>query len=656
MRRALKKSALRKIIAILVLSVSPVVGVLAQQTWTVNFNDSEINEVIKFVADITHKTIVIDPRVKGRVKVISAAPLDSEQLYNLFLSVLEIHGFTAIEVGDVVRVVPIKDARSSPLTISNQNQTGSAKQVTKVLQLKNIAAIKLLPIIRPLVPQHGHIAAYEPSNAIIVSDTEANIARLEKLIARIDKSAVSATELIHLEHAQADEVVTILGKLQQTAGKNQANTQLKMVADKRTNGILISGEDVQRERIKTLISRLDQPQPQTGNVRVVYLEYAEAKQVAEVLSNVVKNMAKLAPGGDTKGVSSQATVEADEDTNALLITADPDTLNSLLGVVARLDIRRAQVLVEAIIVEVNDIAGRDLGIEWLFRDDRGGFGSSINPDSAMGAVAAGAVGDDTGIVDLAGALTGLPGATFGTGRLDKDIDFVVLVNALQQDTGTNILSTPNLLTMDNHPATISVGQEVPFITGSFTNTGSNTGSTNPFQTIERKNVGIKLEVTPHINDGSSLVLEIVQEDSSLTGATGITASDVITNERTIDTKIMAEDGEVIVLGGLIRDDVSMYEQKVPVLGSIPLLGRLFRTESSSVTKTNLMVFIRATILRDKQDIKGATAEKYHYIRDQQIDSRKFDGLMLDEELLRVLPEWQEEASRSQQDDASGVER
>jgi len=619
----------------------------AGKTWTVNFNDSEINEVIKFVADVTGKTIVVEPRVKGRVKVISAAPLNAEQLYNLFLSVLEIHGFTAVEVGEIVRIVPIKEARTSPISVSDRSAPDDSTQITKVLQLKNVAAIKLLPVIRPLVPQHAHIAAYEPSNAIIMTDSSANIARMELLIAKIDKAAVATTELVHLEHAQADEVVKTLAKLQQTDAKGASGTQLKMVADSRSNGILLSGDDLQRERIKLLIAKLDLPQAQSGNVRVVYLEYAEAKQVATVLSNVVKNMAKLAPGGDSKSGAASATIEADEDTNAILITADSDTLESLLAVVTRLDIRRAQVLVEAIIVEVNHIAGRDLGIEWLFRDDNGGFGSSINPDSAMAAVASG-IGDDgtddAGALEtLAGALTAIPGATFGAGRLDKDIDFVVLLNALQQDTGANILSTPNLMTMDNNPATISVGQEVPFITGSYSSTGSSSNPSNPFQTIERKNVGIKLEVTPHINDGSSMVLEITQEDSSLTGATGINASDVITNERTIETKIMAEDGEIVVLGGLIRDDVSVFEQKVPVLGSIPLLGRLFRTESNTVNKTNLMVFIRATILRDRQDIRGATAEKYRYIREQQLETRKTNSLTLDEELIRLIPEWEENA-------------
>jgi general secretion pathway protein D len=625
----------------------------APQTWTVNFNDSEIGEVIKFVADATQKTIVIDPRVKGRVKVISATPLDREQLYNLFLSVLQIHGFTGIEVGGIVRIVPIKEARTSPAPIVDQvDDSGDVSLVTKVLQLKNVAAIKLLPVLRPLVAQTAHIAAYEPSNAIIISDSMANIARMEKLIARIDKAAVATTELVYLENAQAEDVVSILTKLQASGDKGKSGTQLKMVPDERSNAILLSGDDIQRQRIKNIISRLDQSRPQSGNVRVIYLEYAEAEKVAEVLSKVVKNMASLTPGGDSKK-GGTATIEADADTNALLITADPDTLDSLLAVVDRLDIRRAQVLVEAIIVEVNDIAGRDLGIEWLFRDDNGGFGSSVNPDSSIGAIASAAnSGDDdeSALASLAGALTSIPGATFGAGRLNKDIDFVVLLNALQQDTGTNILSTPNLLTMDNHAATISVGQEVPFITGSFTNTGGNNPS-NPFQTIERKNVGIKLEVTPHINDGSSMVLEIVQEDSSLTGATGINASDVITNERTIETKIMAEDGEVVVLGGLIRDDVNVFEQRVPVLGSIPILGRLFRTESNAITKTNLMVFIRASILRDKEDIRGATAEKYRYIRDQQLNTRQLDSLMIDDDLMKIIPEWEEQIRSSKNTDA-----
>lgn len=617
-------------------------GAVAQQTWTVNFKDSDIQEVIKFVADATGKTLIIDPQVKGRVKVISATPLDKEQLYNLFLSVLEIHGFTAITVGDIVRVIPIKEARTTPAPVSDGlNPAGTSDaQVTQVIQLQNIAAVKVLPVIRPLVPSHAHLAAYAPSNAIIISDTVANIQRIKNLIDRIDKAAVDTTEMVPLDHAQAEEVVRILTQLTNGGADKGAGSQLKLVADKRTNGILVSGDDLQRQRIKQLIARLDRPQQQSGNVRVVYMEYARAEQVAKVLSNVVQNMAKLTPG-DKGGSASQATIEADEDTNALLITADLVTLKSLMAVIERLDIRRAQVLVEAIIVEMQDISGRDLGVQWLFKNDDRGFGSSVNADGAgtLAGVAQGALTDsEEGDEDFLGALASTVGQTLGVGKVSGHTDFVVLINALHQDTGANILSTPNLLTLDNNPAYISVGQNVPFVTGSYTNTGGTSSPENPFQTVTRENVGVSLEVTPHINEGNTVVLEITQEVSSLTGAT--TATDVITNERKISTQVMAADGEVVVLGGLIKDDVQAFEQKVPVLGSIPFLGRLFRSESNLVTKTNLMVFIRATVIRDNEKLTGATGEKYRYIRERQLQRKDLGDVLVDKIERAVLPEWQ----------------
>lgn len=633
-----------------VLGLSLVSTALAQQTWTVNFKDSDIHEVIKFVADATDKTLVIDPQVKGRVKVISATPLDSEQLYNLFLSVLEIHGFTAISVGDIVRVIPIKEARTTPGPLvpgaPGKEPLTTDTQVTQVIQLQNVAAVKLLPVIRPLVPSHAHLAAYAPSNAIIISDTAANIERVRGLIARIDRAAVDATELVPLEYAQAEEAVNILTQLTQTNGeKGTSGSTLKLVADKRTNGILVSGDDLQRQRVKQLIARLDQPQEQSGNVRVVYLEYARAEQVAKVLGNVVKSMAKLSPGD--KAGAGQATIEADEDTNSLLITADPVTQKSLAAVIERLDIRRAQVLVEAIIVELEDGTDRDLGVQWLFRNENRGFGSSVNDRGGLASVAAGALAegdngdeDDTDPDELfLNALTSTVGQTFGVGRVGGDTDFVVLVNALHADSGANILSTPNLLTLDNHPASISVGQNVPFVTGSFSNTGSGTSTpTNPFQTIQRENVGITLEVTPHINEGDSVVLEISQEVSSLTEDTS--AADVITNERSISTQILARDGEVVVLGGLIRDDVQASEQKVPLLGDIPLLGRLFRSDDTRVRKTNLMVFIRATVIRDDESLTGVTGEKYRYIREQQLKRKDLGSVRVKTGDRNLLPVWQ----------------
>ncbi|WP_425460035.1 type II secretion system secretin GspD [Exilibacterium tricleocarpae] len=652
-----------------------------EQTWTVNFNDSDIGEVIKFVADASGRTIIIDPRVKGRVKVISAEPLSGDQLYDLFLSILDVHGFTAIPRGNVVRIIPSKDGRTEggvvrpgqttrvtkPKPAPNQAAALSNNEhVTEVIQLDNVTAVKVLPVLRPLVPQHAHLAAYDNSNAIIVSDTIANIRRIKDIIERLDRAAVAKTEVIALKHAQAEEIVRILKELEnKDAGKGAATSKLVLVADKRINGVVVSGDDLQRQRARDLISQLDQPQQQAGNVRVVYLEYADAEQVAEVLGKVMQSLGKVGPGGDKAGsAAGNATVEADPETNALLITADVDVLPTLLAVVEKLDIRRAQVLVEAIIVELEGGEDNALGVQWLFQGDSNGIGSSSLGDGLLGNIAAGILGTevtrrfdpDTGRLieeirsdndaELGGALAGNRGQIFGVGRQnDNGSSFLFLLNALEQQTGSNILSTPNLLTMDNHEATITVGQNVPFVTGSFSNTGGGASNPqNPFQTIERQNVGITLKVTPKVNEGDSVVLDIVQEVSSLSGAT-VQASDVITNERKVETQVMAKDGEIVVLGGLIQDNVQESEQRVPFLGSIPGLGRLFRSDATTVSKTNLLIFIRPTVIRNAEELTGATAEKYRYIRERQILQRERGEVKVDESLLPLLPEWPEGASQ-----------
>ncbi|TVZ37266.1 general secretion pathway protein D [Alteromonadaceae bacterium 2753L.S.0a.02] len=610
-----------------------------QQTWTVNFKDSDINEVIKFVAEVTGKTLVIDPRVKGRVKVISQKPLNERELMELFRSVLEVHDFTIVEVGNVVRVVPLKDARSSPLPVRD-NPEFDEGYVTQVIQLKNIAAAKVLPVLRPLVPQHSHLAAYDPSNAIVVSDTAANIERIKEVIEKIDTAAMPVTEVIELKYADSEALVATLTKLDRAGNKGapQSN-QIQMVADKRNNAILLSGEDLQRQRLKRLIYRLDRPQLQTGNVRVVYLEYATAKDVAVVLGKVVQNMSKMSPGGDKGGGTRQgATVEADEATNSLLITAEGDQLDAIMAVVERLDIRRAQVLVEAIIVEMQLGEEESLGIDWMFQNaTKGILGSSLSGGTAIAGVAAAIFGDAASATEnLAAALSQSQGQSFGVGGNTGNEDFLVLVNFLQSNSNANILSTPTLLTMDNNEAMISVGQNVPFVTGSFTNAGGN-GGTNPFQTIQREDVGITLTVTPHVNEGDKVIMDIKQEISSVEKDAGV-ASDVITNQRKVETQVMARDGSVVVLGGLIRDELQRGENRVPVLGSIPVMGRLFRSNTESLRKTNLMIFIRPTIIRDDETLEGATAEKYSYIRDLQLMQSGDRPLQITPDMLQMLPD------------------
>ncbi|MGI9300467.1 MAG: type II secretion system secretin GspD, partial [Luminiphilus sp.] len=551
----------------LTLSMSVVLlsGPSFAQDFTVNLKDTDIQEFIEFVSDVTGTTIVIDPSVKGKVKVVSSKPVSKAELYDLFLSILDVHGYTAVRSGGVVRVIPNKNARSAPVDVISGTSIINDEYVTQVIRLENVSAAKLIPVLRPLVPQQAHMAAYAPSNAIIISDVRANINRISEIIDRMDESAVKETEIIQLRYGVATDVVEMLKALEKSrAGEGaDANDEATLVADKRTNSVIVTADEVSIERIDGLIDYLDIPLEQSGNVRVMYLEYADATEVAEVLTRVMQNLARLddeSRGQSRSANAAKSTIEADAATNSLIITADTDEMAALESVIARLDIRRAQVLVEAIIVEMEIVEGRELGLQWLFANDSGVYGSSISTSSAQQARNAGiaqallpedSASTDIGVRDLAGALAQVPGATFGWGVVDEGLTMTTILNALQSQGNANILSTPSVIALDNEEAFITVGQQVPFVTGSYTNTGSSNGVANPFQTIQRENVGVTLQVTPQINEGDSVVMDIVQEVSSISQQV-LSASDVITNERKIETKVMAQDGDIVVLGGLVK--------------------------------------------------------------------------------------------------------
>jgi general secretion pathway protein D len=637
------------------------------QDFTVNLKETDIQELIKFVAEATETTIVVDPAVKGKVKVVSAKPVSRDELYDLFLSILEVHGYTAVRSGGVVRVIQSKDARSAPVTVrDDEGRRGNDEYVTQVIRLQNISAAKLIPVLRPLVPQQAHMAAFAPSNAIIISDVASNIDRIVAIIERMDRTAVQETEVIKLRYGVAEDVVRMLEQLNKSEAQQGSEVEVLLVADSRTNSVLVSADELERARMTRLIRYLDTPVEQSGNVKVIYLQYSKAEDLAAVLTRVMQNITRVegSEGGrPQRSNSNSATIEADKHTNALIITAPTDEMASLEAVISRLDIRRAQVLVEAIIVELEVRDGQDLGLQWLFANDDGFFGGNINADDARARRIAAAIlpdgSDDNGdggsttgdfnVGALAGAIAQSPGLSLGWGVIDDDLSMTVILNALKKQANANILSTPSLLTLDNQEAYITVGQNVPFVTGSFTSTGTGDGAQNPFQTIERQNVGITLRVTPHINEGDSVVLDISQEVSSLSGASAVLqASDLITNERILQTKVLAANGRMVVLGGLIKDDVQDGSQKVPLLGDIPVLGRLFRSDAVSVVKTNLLIFIRPTIIRDDRQLAGATAEKYRYIRDQQLLRRERGLMFLDDDRVPVLPEWEEEIRQLEQ--------
>lgn len=642
--------------------VSTMPSARAEQTWTVNFKDAELEELVRFVAQATGKTIVVDPKTKGKVQVVSSKPLNQAELYDLFLSILEVNGFAAVETNGTIKIIPLRDARSAGApVVARSNKRENSEVVTEVIQLNNISAATLIPVLRPLAPQQAHMAAYAASNAIIISDTAANIARIREVIRQIDRSAVEHAEVIRLENASAEEVVRMLEQLHKgaaPAGQGEAAKGPVLVADKRTNSVLVSGDDLQRGRIRTLIRHLDGPLAQSGNVKVVYLQYAKAKNLAEVLNKVLQNVEQGAGNKQNPPVpgKTKASIEADEGTNSLIITADAEVMATLGAVIERLDIRRAQVLVEAIIVEMNATDSRDLGIQWLFINKNGAYGSSSQNNGLLtGPLVAGGSEPSTDPDDVRAGLAGMLGATrgqvLGIGRIDDDLSFNVVLNALQGNNDANILSTPSLLTLDNEEASIVVGQNVPFLTGSYaaTGTGGSSNPGNPFQTIERQNVGLTLRVTPHINEGDSLVLEISQEVSSLTGAASdFNATDVITNERKIETKVLADNGQTIVLGGLIQDDIQEAGNKVPILGDIPLIGRLFRNDSVTKRKNHLMVFLRPLIVRDSRDLTGATGEKYRTIREAQLSKREADMKFLRKDDLPLMPEWEEQLRYLQQ--------
>ena len=646
---ALLKNSLRAIAVTAALTLS---AVSAAQEYTVNLKDTDIQEFIKFVADVTGTTMVVDPNVKGKVMVISSKPVSQAELYDLFLSILDVQGYTAVRSGQVIRIVPSKDARSSPVPImEDQAAVGNDEYVTQVIRLDNISAAKLIPVLRPLVPQQAHMAAYAPSNAIIISDIRSNIGRIVDIIERMDRSAVQTTEIIRLKYGVAEDVVSMLNTLEKSRqGEGaEADKEAVLVADKRTNSVVVTADEMSVDRIRKLVAYLDTPLEQSGNVRVIYLEYADATEIAEVLTRVMQNISRLEEGGSNKRAGSgESTIEADEGTNSLIITADTDEMAALEAVIARLDIRRAQVLIEAIIVEVTVLEGQELGLQWLFANDSGVYGSNITTNEARrnslsqlgGALVPDDGSENIGTREVAASLATIPGTTLGWGVVDESLTMTVILNALESQGNTNILSTPSLLTLDNEEAFITVGQQVPFVTGSYTNTGVGNGASNPFQTIERQSVGVTLKVTPQINEGDAVVMDITQEVSSLGPA--LIASDIITNERKIETMVLANDGNIVVLGGLVEDKVTDSSEGVPVLSSIPLLGRLFRSDSVEVTKQNLLVFIRPTIIRNDEDLAGATAEKYRFIRDQQMERRERGLMFLDDGNLPVLPTWEEQ--------------
>lgn len=586
---------------------------------TLNLKDADIRALISTVSKFTGKNFIIDPRVKAKVTVISANTLTSEAVYEVFLSVLQVHGYAAVPTGSVIKIVPEVNAKQGPLPLSGDNESYPADElITKIIRLDHVPAAQLVPILRPLVPQQGHLAAYNPTNTLIITDHAGNIKRLLKIIAGVDRPDSDELEIIPLKHASASELVRILNSLSTAGAGKDAAKKVKLAADDRTNSVLVTGERSSRLKMRATISYLDTPlEDGGGNTHVIYLKYAKAENLAKILTGLKEEgkktrgtKAKGAPAKASTGsvISQNAIIQADEETNALIITADQNTVKNLKAVIRQLDIRRAQVLIEAIIAEITSTNDKEVGV-----------GLAVDGTNRDGNALPVGVSNFAGVGDLLiAALSGttptaLPsGLSFGIGGENSSgVRYGALLRALQTDQNTNILSTPNIVTLDNEEAELIVGQNLPFVTGSFTGTGS-TDPNNPFQTIERQDVGLTLKVTPQINEGDTVQLVIEQETSSV--IPGTIELGIATRKRSIKTTVLVDDGGILILGGLIQEEVTDTESKVPLLGDIPLIGFLFRSESTTKSKANLMVFLRPSILRDHRDASFVTNEKYNYIR------------------------------------------
>ncbi|EKO3607382.1 type II secretion system secretin GspD [Vibrio metschnikovii] len=633
----------------------------ANQTFSVSFKGTDIQEFITIVGRNLEKTIIVDPSVRGKIDVRSYDTLNEEQYYSFFLNVLEVYGFAVVEMDNgVLKVIRSKDAKTSAIPVlGNDDRAFGDSVVTQVVTVKNVSVRELSPLLRQLIDNAGagNVVHYDPANIILITGHAAVVNRLANIIHRVDQAGDTDIEVVELRNASASEMVRIVEALSRANNTQNAPEflQPKFVADDRTNSILISGDPKVRERIKRLINQLDVEMATRGNNRVVYLKYAKAADLVTVLKDVSENLQAEKQGGQRSASSSRSSVmiSAHTDTNSLVITAPQDIMNSLLDVISQLDIRRAQVLIEALIVEMAEGDGINLGVQWGSLKD-GAVIQYGNTGAQVGQVMVGleeakkqttteyytdrdgnrrpyTVEKSGNYSTLASALSGVNGAALGV----MMGDWTALISAVSSTSSTNILSSPSITVMDNGEASFIVGEEVPVLTGS--TAGSN--NDNPFQTVERKEVGIKLKVVPQINEGDSVQLSIEQEVSNVLGAQG--AVDVRFAKRQLNTTVMVQDGQMLVLGGLIDERTAESESKVPILGDIPLLGYLFRSTNTTVEKKNLMVFIKPTIIRDGMTADGITQRKYNYIRAEQLFKADQGLKLMDNNNIPVLPKYGE---------------
>lgn len=628
-------------------------SVLAQapERVTLSLDNADIRDLINWAADFTGKNIIVHPNVKGKVTVVAGDPMTHQQAFDVFMSVLQVNGFSLVEQGDAWKVVPDALAKQQAIpVIDDLTRAPGEALVVRTVRVENISAAQLIAMLRPLIPQTGHLAAYADTNTLIVADRAANIDQIVRLIRQLDRAGAIDIELVPLEFASAKEVKQVINELLQGGGKNAGNDvqPLRIAVDERSNSILLTGDPVTRQQLKKVIQRLDQPLTGEGNTAVVYVQYASAVDLKPILEGMSGSIQKTEK--DQQVADVEVSIQVNEELNALILTAPPSLLETMKGVIAKLDVRRAQVLIEAIIVEVTEGTGNKLGIKWIAGNNDDVFAGFENDvafteDEDVGIPLDGSLVNPTSLNPVNLVRRGLNlGFLSGT-------DVRVAINALASENNANILSTPTIMALDNEEAEILVGQNVPFITGEQLLSGSNN---DPFTTIQRQDVGTTLKVTPRVNNNNSVTLEIEQKVENVLPVTG-QAADIITSKREIRTKVLIDDGAILVLGGLIEDKVTEINEKVPLLGDIPGIGRLFRNSDKSVDKTNLMVFLRPKILSTQIAGYEETRRRYRDMQEKQLLLRDETSRIWDWERGETLPDLLPPATSYEQEVPAPVE-
>lgn len=617
------------VVLVLICFVIPLQAIAQQVNF--DFADADLRTVIQAVAEFTGKNFLVDPRVKGKVTVVAPEPLTEDEAYQAFLSVLEVNGFVTIESDGVTKIVPQEEGRTrDAAALGKGPQANGDGMVTRVIRLRHARAERLLPLLRPLVPDYGHIAADPDTSSLVITDRSSNVKRLMSIVRRLDNPVASGeVEVIPLKNASAENLARLLSDLHPApSAENGIRGGATVTADPRTNVLIIKAEAGVREEIRRMAETLDSPSGITGNTHVVHLQNADAMSLVEVLETILKNSAE--------DNNAKVRLTADPATNSLIVNASKSDFLAIEQVIKQLDIRRLQVYVEALIADVSTDDLREIGVQWATAE-------GLRGDSNRGAIASTNFNATTSITEAivnplaAAASSGLSvGYLDGTFTLPDGTELVnlsVLAQALESQSDANILSTPNILTMDNEEAEIIIGQNVPFVTGSFAQINQGTAVENPFQTIERHDVGLTLRIRPQITEGSAIKMEIYQEVSNV--ALRGEATDIVTNTRSLQTTVIAENNRMLVLGGLIQDDVSRNDQKVPLLGDIPLLGNLFRFKGTNRVRSNLMIFLKPRIVRSSADIDGPTRKKYQYLNDMTDEQ----GLIKRSEVIEPIQEW-----------------